>query len=105
MAYLYLINKLDSKEYKIGVTKTDPNKRVKQLQTGSGSILQLINVFETETPYKLEKLMHLHYNSRKTEANNEWFVLEDEEVFEFKKLCEKRQETINYMLKHNCFYK
>lgn len=105
MAYVYLINKLDSKEYKIGVTKTDPYKRMKQLQTGSGSVLQLINFFKTDTPYKLEKLLHIYFANRKTEAENEWFVLEDEEVFDFKKLCESRQETINYMLQNNPFYK
>ena len=105
MAFVYLINRLDTKEYKIGISKSDPHKRLKQLQTGSGMPLQIINFFKTETPFKLEKLLHLYYSLKKTEANNEWFILEDNEVFEFPKICKTKQDIIDYMLKFNPFYK
>jgi hypothetical protein len=46
MGYVYLLLQIDfdgNESYKIGITKNDPNKRVKQLQTFSQIDIFIIN--------------------------------------------------------------
>lgn len=45
MGYIYLIRNRENLTYKIGVTKNDPEKRVKQLQTGNSDELDLLYTF------------------------------------------------------------
>ena len=64
MAYVYLIGQNgDSDYYKIGSTRaSDLNKRIKQLQTGNSNQLYLKHSFQTDTPFKLERMLHFYYN-------------------------------------------
>ena len=39
--YIYLIEDRNNNTYKIGVTKSDPEKRLKKLQTGNSSKLEI----------------------------------------------------------------
>ena len=71
MGYVYLIRNLENNTYKIGVTKNDPQKRVKQLQTGCSSNLDLLYSFETTYPYRLEKMLHTKFMLHKVEG--EWY--------------------------------
>jgi hypothetical protein len=108
MGYVYLlfcVNKDGSEGYKIGITKNDPNKRVKQLQTGNESKIQLLKHYKSENYLKVEKWMHRKYNAYKTEAKNEWFSLEAEHVITFLKDCEEADNNINFLLNNNPFYK
>jgi len=108
MGYVYLlfcVNKDGSEGYKIGVTKNDPIKRLKQLQTGNESKIQLLNQYESENYLKVEKWMHRKYNSYKTEAKNEWFSLESKDVISFIEDCKEADNNINFLLKNNPFYK
>ena len=105
MAFVYLINRLGTNEYKIGITKGSINKRIKQLQTASGSELFLCRKFETNTPTKLEKILHNKYFYCRCEANNEWFILTDEEALNFEKICKKIQDNIDYCSQNNYFFK
>jgi len=108
MGYVYLlfcVNKDGSEGYKIGITKNDPNKRVKQLQTGNESKIQLLNQYKSENFSKVEKMMHLKYSSYKTEANNEWFSLEADHVISFLVDCKEADQTISFLLENNPFYK
>ena len=41
MGYIYLIEDRNNNTYKIGVTKRDPEKRLKKLQTGNSSELKI----------------------------------------------------------------
>jgi len=41
----------------------------------------------------------------KTEADNEWRSLSNEEVITFEATCKKADETIKFMLANNPFYK
>jgi predicted GIY-YIG superfamily endonuclease len=41
MGYVYLIEDIDSGTYKIGVTKSDPQRRLNKLQTGNSCKLSI----------------------------------------------------------------
>jgi len=105
--YVYLllkVSKSGEESYKVGVSKNDPLKRVKQLQTGNEAVIHLLKYFETEYYNKLEKMLHFRYISYKTEANNEWFELPAEEVLNFIDSCKDLNETLKYLKEHNPFF-
>ena len=108
MGYVYLlfcVGTDGSEGYKIGITKNDPNKRVKQLQTGNDSKIQLLKHYQSENYLKVEKWLHRKYASYKTESNNEWFALQSEHVISFLKDCKEADNNINLLLQNNPFYK
>lgn len=103
MAVVYLIGEVDNDNiFKIGVTKhNDIEKRKNELQTGSSQELYIKDYYFTETPYKLEKMLHRYF--RNNNIINEWFEISNEDVKNFKTICEKHQNIIN-SLKDNPFY-
>jgi hypothetical protein len=108
MGFVYLLMSTDSdglKElFKIGVTKTNIGKRIKALSTGNPNRIILIDYYESKNYSKIEKWLHNRYFIKKTDANNEWFCLEGNDVKSFKETCKKIDETI-LILKDNPFYK
>lgn len=66
--YIYVLGNEDS--FKIGVS-TNPNIRIKQLQTGCSSPLTVLWTMERADAYKLEK--HLHRKFQKHKRVGEWF--------------------------------
>jgi len=103
MGYVYLIgNNEIANRYKIGSTKAENiNKRLKQLQTGSSSELFIKDYYETEHPFKLEKMLHNHFKS--SNVIGEWFDLEERDVEAFKAICKEKIKIIE-SLKGNPFY-
>lgn len=103
MGYVYLIGEMDNKgRYKIGSTKAkDVNKRLKQLQTGNSSELFIKESYETEHPFKLEKMLHNHFKS--SNLIGEWFELSESDTEAFKRACEEKEKIIS-SLKNNPFY-
>ena len=103
MGYVYLIGEMDNKgKYKIGSTKAkDVNKRLKQLQTGNSSELFIKESYETEHPFKLEKMLHNHFKS--SNLIGEWFELSESDTEAFKRVCEEKEKIIS-SLKDNPFY-
>ena len=103
MGYVYLIgNEEMPNRYKIGSTRAkDVNKRLKQLQTGSSSKLYIKESFETEHPFKLEKMLHNRFKS--SSIIGEWFELSENDVTNFNYVCEEKMEIIK-SLKENPFY-
>ena len=100
--YIYLIGEMDNIDiYKIGVTKKDINKRIKELQTGSSNELYVRSYFKTSFPYKLEKMLHRHYSNYN--KINEWFTLNESEASDFINTCKKHEELIE-SLNDNPFY-
>ena len=79
MGYVYLIYDKNNNSYKIGVTKGDPNKRLKKLQTGNSCELEIKNLFCCDYPYRLESMLHNHYQD--SNELNEWFALRHPEEF------------------------
>lgn len=103
MGWLYLINEADTNNYKIGVTKAKSiGRRQLELQTGNSKELILCRKFQTDTPYKLENMLHNYYNNFKVKG--EWFDLTDEQAIEFVNICKQKQNIIDYLLKENVFY-
>jgi len=103
MALIYLLNEQHTTNYKIGVTKSDTNKRKSSLQTGNSNAIINIMEFKTQYPYKVEKLLHRHFS--KTRLYGEWFTLTDNQAMNFINTCQSYQNVVDYMLEHNQFYK
>jgi hypothetical protein len=88
--------------YKIGRTKNAVSERIGELQTGNPDELFVIKEFETDAPAVLEGMLHRHFFSKK--VLNEWFRLDDEDVFSFEETCEKYEGIMNALCK-NPFFK
>ena len=103
MGYVYLIGEIGKEgRYKIGSTKAkDVNKRLKQLQTGNSSELFIKESYETEHPFKLEKMLHNHFKS--SNLMGEWFELSESDTEAFREVCEEKEKIIS-CLKDNPFY-
>ena len=99
---IYLIHCKIIDLYKIGIS-INPQKRIKQLQTGTPYELSIINIYESKYPFKVEKTLHNTFSSKKTPdnfqydfewLNGEWFNLSIEDVIGFSDSCKKIEETI-----------
>lgn len=88
--------------YKIGVTTGKIENRIKKLQTGNSGKIYLINSYNTDHPFIMEKMLHTKYFADR--SLGEWFELPFNEVVKFSETCEKMQKTIN-ALKENYFFK
>ena len=64
-SYVYLICDPAQNLFKIGVTKNLCNKRIKQLQTGNGTELHIVNYHETYYPYRIEQLLHNNFHLKR----------------------------------------
>ena len=69
---LYLIQDCSSELVKIGISN-NPQKRLRQLQTGTGNQLKLLQTYKTENDRHWEKRIHkMFWQNRK---KGEWFAL------------------------------
>ena len=92
MGYVYLICDPATDHFKIGVTRDKDSQRIKKLQTGNSTELFLRDIYETQWPFRLEKMLHATYKSKK--VLNEWFALEVNEVLNFKSTCSRLENII-----------
>lgn len=99
MGFVYLIEDINNNTYKIGVTKNDPQTRLKKLQTGNSCELKIKYLYQCEYPYRLESMLHNHY--KEYQEINEWFGLPDTDEFIVK--C-KEFDDIIYSMKDNPFF-
>lgn len=100
--YIYLIcENGDNELYKIGVTKGSIENRIKKLQTGNGNQLVCVSSFYSNRPYKLEKMLHGHFNLEREEG--EWFLLSKEQVNSFTTICEMYQRNIDALIDNPFF--
>ena len=95
MKYIYLIKNIDDSFYKIGVAR-DPNKRIRQLQTGNSSKLSLITTYKSPIAYKIEKVLHNRYSYLRKEG--EWFDFSINEEVNFIENCQKIEFSLNFLL-------
>ena len=108
MGFVYLILEIDkngAERHKIGITKNNPEKRVNQLKTGNSNIIRLLQTYESPNYKKVEQWLHTRFSNVKTEANNEWFNLTDDDVIGFQATCKMIEDTIKLLLKDNSFFK
>ena len=83
MKYIYLLESHNN-EHKIGVTN-NIDKRIKSLNTGTANNLILLKSFNSEYPFKVEKMIHKTFNKKK--INREWFKLSIDDINKFEPLC------------------
>lgn len=102
MNIVYLIKDIDLGLYKIGATKHTIDKRIKQLQTGNPSPIELIHTYYTNDHFKVERMLHNYYKDKK--YNNEWFQLDAEDVSNFINECNKYQNIIDSLKENPYFY-
>ena len=103
MAFVYLLG--DSGQdntFKIGITRGKIEKRIKQLQTGNGEQIYLVNYYETDYPFFLERSLHLKFYPK--QKHNEWFNLNVDDVINFKEHCKFFEDTAR-TLEENPFAK
>lgn len=101
--WVYLICDVSNDTYKIGVTRSDVEKRLKKLQTGNSTELILTNKFWCEYPFRLESMLHTKFKLKK--ELNEWYRLEPEEVEHFTFYCTEIDRTIHNLLDNPFFSK
>lgn len=90
--------------YKIGTTKSSPQKRLKSLQTGSPFKLQLLTEYTSTHYKKIEKMLHKRFAEFRTRDKGEWFHLKEHHVFQFEQHCAKAEAAIKLLLELNPFY-
>lgn len=101
--YVYLICDPANNTYKIGVTRNLNSRRLKKLQTGNSTELHICTTYQSQWPFRLEKMLHMHF-ALKHELN-EWFNLEVEDIINFTQICDKLTETIKSLLDNPFFTK
>ena len=84
MKSVYLIRSKETGDYKIGISK-NPQKRLKQLQTGNSSELELVETYKSKYANKIEKTLHNLLSHYKKEG--EWFELPLTEAMDFQSRC------------------
>jgi len=94
MKHIYLIQSLETGYYKIGISK-HPNKRIKELQTGSPCELRLVQVFKSEHCITIEKTFHNMFSHLHMEG--EWFNLSLEHEVMFIENCAIINKRIEYL--------
>lgn len=102
MGYIYLILGSDD-FYKIGRSKLNPEQRIKKLQTGNSTELQLIFTYITDNDILLERMLHNRF--KQFNVLNEWFDLPKEEVKNFSNTCKELDDRCNLLLNENFFIK
>jgi len=105
VGYVYILQEWDNaeKRYKIGVSKNEVEKRIKQLATGNSSEIVLVDKYECENYRKVETMLHRYFASK--HKRGEWFELDDSQRFEFISKCEEYDKLIKFLIKENPFYK
>lgn len=73
-------------KYKIGFTRNDPEKRIKQMKTGNFNGFNLIGQFKSKWGTKIESKLHKKHKQKK--ISGEWFNLTNEDVLTFELECQ-----------------
>lgn len=99
---IYLIQQKDTNFFKIGITKKDPQIRLKELRTGNPFSFDLIYSYPTKYNFLLENALHAHFKLKK--INLEWFELDKDDVNSFLEVCKKIENNFK-ILEDNFFFK
>jgi hypothetical protein len=88
--------------YKIGYTRRTIEKRIKEIKTGNGHDIYLVNSFKSEWGTKIESQLHRAYKSKM--VNGEWFDLTDEDVESFGDKCKYSHDMMELITTNNTYY-
>jgi hypothetical protein len=100
--YVYLISSEINNEklYKIGITRREVKKRLKELKTGNPANLKIVEIFESDYGTKIESQIHRLYSFKK--IGGEWFELENEDIVNFISICKKIEHNLK-LLSNNTY--
>jgi len=92
----YVIGNRENGLYKIGFCRSDPRKRLKELQAGCPLELKLVIHLFVKYAAKTEKLVHVHFDAQRLSLGSshqltEWFKLSVEEVQQIPQLVPSDQ--------------
>jgi hypothetical protein len=93
MGIVYLLE--SNSKYKIGKTTKNINNRISQLQVGCPEPIRLVAFYKTEKHSIIEKSLHRFFSH--TNSIGEWFDLPINIVIDFKNICEKIENNINFL--------
>jgi hypothetical protein len=98
---LYLISSdyNNKKFYKIGWTKRDPQKRLKELKTANSQDLNIEYILTSKFGPRIEKNLHRKYSNKR--CNGEWFELNQKEASEFIDECKKQDHIFQILIDNN----
>lgn len=102
MGTVYLLCDASTDLYKIGFTRGDVSKRIKELQTGNSCEIRLVKKFNTSIPSYIESSLHRHFKVKN--SLNEWYELDIQDIIDFEKICQD-YENIAKQLQDNPFFK
>lgn len=91
MKEVYLLKSSYTGYYKIGVSKNTA-KRIKQLQTGTSEEIDVVHIYKSDIPFKLETALHNFYSMYK--VNREWYNLPLEVELEYLDFCKKTEANL-----------
>jgi hypothetical protein len=100
---IYLIYCKNINLYKIGLS-VNPEKRLKQLQTGTPYELNIVSLYDSKYPFKTESILHKSLISKKVAEDfqfnfeylkGEWFNLSSDEILNFCDYCKKIETNID----------
>jgi hypothetical protein len=75
------------KLYKIGYTRREVEKRVKELKTGNAADFHIVESFKSKWGTKIESQIHRRLKNKKVDG--EWFQLNNKDVEGFIDMCEQ----------------
>jgi hypothetical protein len=90
------------KLYKIGFTRREPEKRIKEFKTGNASDFQIVEVFKSKWGTKIETQIHKKLRMKKIEG--EWFQLDEYDIQNFISECQKIHNNLEFISKNNTYY-
>ena len=99
---VYLLCDPSTDLFKIGMTRSNVSKRIKELQTGNSCEIHLVKKFDTPIPFYIETSLHHHFMSK--HSLNEWYKLDEKDVADFDKTCTFDKEIARAM-QDNPFFK
>ncbi|BBO74356.1 hypothetical protein DSCW_17730 [Desulfosarcina widdelii] len=80
--WIYIIEEMGQHLFKVGYTTTNPHDRLRQLQTGNGSKLDLLSAFTCQYPEDFEREFHKLLEKQAQRMQGEWFALPREQMLD-----------------------
>lgn len=99
---IYVFKQAGSEFYKIGITKKPLEERIMQLQTGNPNKIEAVVCFETKHNYRMEVAVHAYYRLKRVDG--EWFQLTEEDLSNFKSVCQKIESDLTFLKKNSTLY-
>jgi len=100
MGIVYLlIEKREEPRYKIGITKYNGKKRIKNLSTGNSDEINVVHEFTSKYNIKIETALHNKYKLKKVKG--EWFLLEKKDIQNFISECQSLHDTFTFLEESN----